>query len=245
MVALDEILELKSRIELLAQRDQKFRVFGARSHNGGGHHYRFLPPRSEMEVLAFEKQHGIELPVDYRLYVTNVGDGGVGPDCGLETLADASSGVMAPHLPFPWMEKVTLSRPEVYAFWENPPGFLLLCQHGDRNTTILVVNGPTKGTMWKEIPAVTEEILIPYQQTFCSWYRDWVETKLRFLDKEPLIDSIEEGMTLADLVGVFGPPMRTEVVESAQRKAVCFKDAIADFLLDASDKVIKISRYSL
>src|SRR4051794_38942402 len=40
-------------------------------------------PLSEERVLAYEKSHGIRLPSGYRTFLREIGNGGIGPDCGL------------------------------------------------------------------------------------------------------------------------------------------------------------------
>jgi hypothetical protein len=72
------------RLEILAERDPEFTVFGSESHR-----YRLGPPLSEKRVTGFEREMGIELPGDYRSFVTTVGNGGAGPGYGLTPLETA------------------------------------------------------------------------------------------------------------------------------------------------------------
>jgi hypothetical protein len=53
-------------------------IFGA-----GTHGFRFNPPLSETEVVAFERKHNVSLPEDYRQFLTCVGNGGAGPFYGI------------------------------------------------------------------------------------------------------------------------------------------------------------------
>jgi hypothetical protein len=62
----------------LDRRDPRREVFGA-----GAHQYKLNPPLSISVVEAFEKQHGISLPEDYRSFITEIGNGGAGPFYGL------------------------------------------------------------------------------------------------------------------------------------------------------------------
>jgi hypothetical protein len=54
------------------------RIFGA-----NGHHFLLNPPLAEADVLGFEQRHHIRLPVDYRGFLTAIGNGGAGPFYGL------------------------------------------------------------------------------------------------------------------------------------------------------------------
>lgn len=63
-------------------------IFGADSHNFG------LNPRlSEADAQAFEQDHHIVLPSDYRQFLTDIGNGGAGPFYGLFPLATMDDGM--------------------------------------------------------------------------------------------------------------------------------------------------------
>jgi hypothetical protein len=53
-------------------------IFGA-----NGHHFTLNAPLVEADVLAFEQQHAIRLPTDYRRFLLEVGNGGAGPYYGV------------------------------------------------------------------------------------------------------------------------------------------------------------------
>jgi len=72
------------RLENLAGRDPEFTIFGSESHR-----YRLGPPLPEKRVAEFEREIGVELPADYRSFVTTVGNGGAGPGYGLTPLETA------------------------------------------------------------------------------------------------------------------------------------------------------------
>jgi hypothetical protein len=62
----------------LDRRDRQRRVFGS-----GSHQYKLNPPLEVSVVEAFEERHGIALPGDYRLFITEISNGGAGPAYGV------------------------------------------------------------------------------------------------------------------------------------------------------------------
>jgi hypothetical protein len=66
------------RLQQLARKDTEHKVFGASVHG-----YRLNPPLPADELAAFEAKHKIALPEDYKLFITEIGNGGAGPFYGL------------------------------------------------------------------------------------------------------------------------------------------------------------------
>lgn len=58
--------------------DAKYELFGASTHQ-----YRLNPPISESFVRNVETQYGFTLPEEYFQFITEIGDGGAGPDYGI------------------------------------------------------------------------------------------------------------------------------------------------------------------
>lgn len=70
--------DVYNRLHQLAKKDRRRKVFGASVHD-----YQLNPPLDVEVVEAFEAEHGIRLPDDYRLFITEIGNGGAGPFYGL------------------------------------------------------------------------------------------------------------------------------------------------------------------
>ncbi|HUT95759.1 MAG TPA: SMI1/KNR4 family protein [Thermoguttaceae bacterium] len=65
-------------LKRLRRRDSRRSVFGSAEHD-----YKLKPPVSTSVIEAFEKEHGVTLPEDYRCFITEIGNGGAGPYYGL------------------------------------------------------------------------------------------------------------------------------------------------------------------
>lgn len=70
--------DILSRLEELRQLDPEFKVFGSNSHR-----YKLNDPCETVEIEHFEREYGVVLPDDYRLFLTQCGNGGAGPFYGL------------------------------------------------------------------------------------------------------------------------------------------------------------------
>ena len=68
-------------IRLAKEADPKCRAFGANLHK-----YELNPTAKLKEVRQFEKEYNIKLPEGFVKYLTEVGNGGAGPDYGLYSL---------------------------------------------------------------------------------------------------------------------------------------------------------------
>lgn len=71
---------------LAGEKDRQHAISGAKTH-----HYRFNPTASVQEVRQFEAELGITLPESYFRFLTEIGNGGAGPDYGLYSLEQMRS----------------------------------------------------------------------------------------------------------------------------------------------------------
>lgn len=65
---------IAGKLSRLRSVDRIFSVFGSSSHQ-----YRLAPTLPIRAVQEYEEQLGVQLPVEYRLFVTRIGRGGAGP----------------------------------------------------------------------------------------------------------------------------------------------------------------------
>ena len=75
----DSIERIRRKLGELQDADPKLWGFGATDHQ-----YRLVPALDDAEVDRICDHFGIVLPDDYRLFITTLGNGGVGPGYGLQ-----------------------------------------------------------------------------------------------------------------------------------------------------------------
>jgi hypothetical protein len=152
----------------------------------GARRARFGPPLTEPEVAAFEQQHGVELPADYRAFITTIGHGGPGPHYGLLRLSEWDTeafgsppydGLLArPFLAEPgrhyedWPADVGLfdDEDEPYA------GTLTLAGEGCGYFSQLVVTGAGRGLVVSCGGFGDPPVYAP-EGDFLSWYERWLD----------------------------------------------------------------------
>jgi hypothetical protein len=188
--------------ELAALRAKKTEphVFGA-----SGHRWKLAPKLTEGEVSAVEKQYGVRLPDDYRVFLMEVGAGGAGPAYGIFRLArtdgwgwDGDGATLTGDLetPFPhakewnvtfeaWDEEAEAEddywarrdawNDDVYWHPKQTTGAICICHEGCALRDWLVVTGPQRGMMWSDQRA-DDGGLRPLGQTFGEWYLAWLAT---------------------------------------------------------------------
>ena len=166
---IEQTIRIEEKLKKLKSMDTEFTVFGSEKHK-----YQLNPVIGKEELMAFEKRHQIELPLGYRNFLLELGNGGVGPYYGLEPLENGVYSILDQiekyktdtidiSLPFlhtqKWnfnWEDVTEEDWEAYREendakyyhlkWIN--GLLKICNFGCGVHLGLVVNGAEFNNMW-------------------------------------------------------------------------------------------------
>ncbi len=76
-----EVAILSDLLDRLRSVDTNFRIFGSKEHR-----YHLGPILSDAELSIFESSNRIQLPNDYRQFLSTIGNGGAGPFYGLASL---------------------------------------------------------------------------------------------------------------------------------------------------------------
>jgi hypothetical protein len=137
----DFITEATAIIDRLRSLDRRRVVFGATHHA-----YRFNEPIQVTEVERFERTHGVSLPVPYRRFIAELGNGGAGPYYGIMPLE-----LDAPQLlePFPYTEPFTPNQEDEDLSLESDiPGTISIAEYGCGIYILLVVRGFAAGQVW-------------------------------------------------------------------------------------------------
>ena len=158
----------------------------------GGH---LNPKLSEKELIAFEQIYGITLPLEYRSFVLNIGDGGLILPEYSKNLVNRRNWLLKP-LRESKLSKELLSTPFPYTEswnWEGGEGeydieadtegkyHLTKCGNielfdiGDGASWNLIVNGTCKGEVWSFSEV---GIFLPSERmNFYDWIINWFENK--------------------------------------------------------------------
>ncbi len=163
---------IRRKLAGLRARDTSFTVFGASKHR-----YELNLCLSEEEISAIERAHEISLPVGYREFLHEIGNGGAGPDYGLyslqESIAESFENSNFLAAPFPhthaWnmdphlfgaqdvpggqfeMNQAALAKyEEEYFRDEHVQGALRIHTGGCNHDTLLILNGPERGYIWHD-----------------------------------------------------------------------------------------------
>jgi uncharacterized protein (TIGR02996 family) len=168
-----------------------------------GHHIRSPlhpnPTLNEAELLAFEAEYRVTLPDEYRLFLCEVGNGGMGPGKGLLRLADAVDRSPSRDLDTPFPFSIRQYREDPNRFYQERsteeyqpwPGVLYLSDPlGDWGDAYLVITGEDRGMVWgygpincgwtPECPTTDLDNKWAHGElrSFFRWYEDWLDDYL-------------------------------------------------------------------
>ncbi|MDQ7907496.1 SMI1/KNR4 family protein [Phytohabitans sp. ZYX-F-186] len=179
---------------------------------------RMNPALSAEQVAAFEAQHGVRLPEAYRLFLTEIGNGGWAPDNPILPLEqwdrglwwDSPGGMAAP-CPLPlgvdfgqdWIDRYLTADED--SDDDLLPGTLTLAHLGGTFYLLLVVSGPARGRVL-EFDRDGQPPRIHPQPDFLTWYEERLDRALPSgaVEPEPLV--LPLGRMLGPLFTAAGPP---------------------------------------
>lgn len=191
-----QIERIKRKLGQAREADKDLAVFGSELHR-----YIVGPPVSEQQVSAFEAQYGLELPLAYKLFVTQVGNGGksyresaAGPYYGIfkfgeevdEIIDDPQRYLAQPATIFPgltaehWTALTAAIEAddcsdEVFAEQMNVlyQGLLPIGSQGCSYVMALVVSGEHKGRI-VYLDLDRHQPQFAFEDNFLDWYERWL-----------------------------------------------------------------------
>jgi HEAT repeat protein len=180
---------MKEQIDRILGKLQYVRERGLKCFGCEAHGFRLNPPLSESAVAAFENQHGIRLPEDYRQFLLHAGNGGAGPHYGLLPLEQWN--MVAGNLSQPcplhpdmsqeenWVDDLGCSEEEC---WEECyQGAIAIVVQGCGLFCLLIVSGSARG----RVVYIDLNGPPPYfveNKDFLSWYERWLDELLAGYD---------------------------------------------------------------
>ncbi|MEZ0129297.1 SMI1/KNR4 family protein [Flavobacterium sp. LBUM151] len=197
----EKILQLKKIDGNGFFRRKPFKLFGSKKHE-----YKLNNCLSEIEIQEFEKLYQIYLPLDYRNFINNIGNGGVGPAYGLYKLEDWNLEIEIKNdnflkTKFPYLEKWNSEfkgnlededymESKEFEYWEKEYfdgkhlfGSIRICHYGCAVYYFLIVSGVEKGNIWVDDRANDEGIYPLFSENknrynFTEWYNEWLSQSL-------------------------------------------------------------------
>jgi hypothetical protein len=190
----DVLGRISVKLHALRAADSALHVTGAFDHR-----YELRPALEEAAVCDWERQAGVSLPSEYRLFLLTLGDGPAGPGFGLPCLhavppepSLAASFPLAEPFLGPGAEDWDAYRASLLR-WEDIPhdqGILWLTDYGCDIRGGLIVQGPHRGEIWVRegdtplfCPFLSQLHHAGYEGptepcrplTFLEWYEDWLD----------------------------------------------------------------------
>lgn len=195
----DEIAQIRDRIAALKSQDLRTKTIklGDREvlgyvcsiHGAEKHRYEYAAPLDAASLATFEAKLGSALPAEYRAWLTQAGNGGVGPMYGLLPLetepSDTPQISYASDFPLTAPGTAAAVAEGDDAAWQAQThrlhhGMTYLADEGDGAYNILILRGPSAGQLWwySYESAVAKPILNPTSGspiTFFEWYQLWLD----------------------------------------------------------------------
>lgn len=158
---------------------------------------------TESEVLEFEEKHNIKLPLDYRTFITNMFNGGIGPEQIMPLdfwdsvhntvyLDSIGNKLNEPFLLTSEWKREYNNENKNYEYETIINGTIRICHIGCGNFIFLVVNGIEYGNLWVDDRASNDEI-VPLKGknknriNFDIWYNEWLDKEIEYYEKQSLI----------------------------------------------------------
>ncbi|WP_433609626.1 SMI1/KNR4 family protein [Prescottella agglutinans] len=199
LTGLDRLRAVDLRTTVVSLGDREVIGYSCRIHGAAVHRYELAAPADPDALAAFEHRLGVGLPVDYREWITRVGDGGAGPMLGLLPLAQEAEDAAidyAADFPFTAEQPCPPAAEDAEFQWSENLGRIhrgvtVLANEGCGTYNLLILRGPAAGQVWwhsyehaAALPILHPDTRRPL--TFLGWYELWLARAL-----DPALDQVE------------------------------------------------------
>jgi hypothetical protein len=204
----EQMDDAKKRLEIIIKKihhlknvDKDYKIFGAKDHK-----YEFGKLLEEEKIYDFENKYNVKIPCEYKLFMSQVGNGGAGPFYGIIPFEEClfsdidfhkNSQLLNPSIPFPytnaWNMEIESDNEEVINKFEKEyfddkhiTGIIRICNFGCGHFINLVVNGKEYSHIWSDDRA-SDYGIYPFgyykmenneRLLFFDWYEYWLDKSI-------------------------------------------------------------------
>ncbi|MCH5583800.1 SMI1/KNR4 family protein [Shimazuella sp. AN120528] len=176
-----QLERVKQKLTLARDADLNFQVFGSSDHQ-----YQVNQPIPKKEIEKFERSNNIKLPEEFRLFLTEIGNGGAGPYYGIIKINPDRSLF---YLSQPCKVKRNMSDQEWTELMDKEAdgdseetiftGMLNIGTQGCTYEMMLVLNGPYRGRIVYIDLDLTKPPFFTYESNFLDWYERWLNEVIK------------------------------------------------------------------
>ncbi|HEX9061796.1 MAG TPA: SMI1/KNR4 family protein [Clostridia bacterium] len=187
----EQISRIKEKLPIAKAKDLNLNVFGSQKHK-----YALANTVSSQEVEAFEQNNNIVLPIEYKLFLYELGNGGAGPYYGIYPLKTSS---VDQYLSKPcklhpkmsddeWNSLISFQNDDNIdddqyekARSELFQGMLEIGTQGCTYNMMMVVSGDYKGRV-VYIDEDLQKPFVTFESNFLDWYERWLDEIIKGYD---------------------------------------------------------------
>ncbi|MBK8270725.1 MAG: HEAT repeat domain-containing protein [Planctomycetes bacterium] len=231
----------EERIRRILTKLRRAKQIGRDTYQSKHHKYVLNPPLTEAAVAAFEQEHGITLPEDYRSFLTLAGNGGAGPHYGILPLSHWNDlGLENKDTllvrPSPLTPELSFDRKlndgesvDVDLLYQ---GTITIASRGCEYMCVLIITGTHRGRV-VDISGGGDGYSFPDNPDFLSWYERWLDELLEGRD----LRFFGRGMTGSESVLAAAISDRTLPVK---RRLAAFT-SIGDIPMPTKDSILAVA----
>lgn len=254
-----QLVSIQSKLKRLIEKDRKLTTFGADVHQ-----YELNQTLSEDYLQKWQEKYNVQLPTDYRDFLTQIANGGVGPYYGLYSLEEAmqeaenfsyineTENIAEPFaIDFPISKTETDDfikyynqclddgeDDEIQYFDSITPltGAIFLAEYGCGWSYFLVVKGDLAGTVWFQGDYLSPCIYENRILSFSEWYEEWLNKSLADLEPQSNSSGISPNATILNYDGWQLKEIPKEILACKNLKKLVFsRNALEKFPMEILD----------